>query len=169
MTKMAAMETALTTWKSWSGRLDHVLHAGCLADQHAAVVILLQDGVQADRSDRSTSSLATLYSELISNSSHWSLSSMERTESGSTSSGSRGADHAFQTQHILHAVHLLHLVASWPGRRWRADRRPPAAYGWRRCQTPRRACCVGDDVVHVLRQALTHVVVDLVVGLVSSR
>ena len=41
MTKIAMIDTALTTWKSWFGGFDHVLHAGGFADQHTAGIVFL--------------------------------------------------------------------------------------------------------------------------------
>ena len=86
MRKIARIDTALTTLKSWSV-------VSIMSFMHGASPMSIPVGSYFFRMALSesiwafTSSLATLYSELMSSSSHLSLLRIERTESGRISSG----------------------------------------------------------------------------------
>ena len=89
ITKMATMDTALTTWKSWPvvSIISFMQGASPISMPVSSYFFKMAFRLS---SWSLTASLATLYSELMSSSSHWSFSSIERTESGRISSGTSG-------------------------------------------------------------------------------
>ena len=89
ITKMATMDTALTTWKSWPvvSIMSFMQGASPISMPVSSYFFSMAFRLS---SWSLTASLATLYSELISISSHWPSFSRERTESGRISSGTSG-------------------------------------------------------------------------------
>ena len=72
-----------------------------------------------------------------------------------------------QAEHVAHAVHLLHLVLHGPQLPGGQAGIHQHHVGGRNIEVVDQLI-VGNDVVNILRQALTHIVVDLVVGLLVA-
>ena len=145
---------------------DHVLHAGGLADEHSTGVIPLQDGAQPVdlRVD-------LLTGHLIGGVDQHQLPLVAAEDGGN---GLRqdlhrhpGTQYGLQSQDVLHAVHRLHLFyhgADVLGGDVRADQQHVGGGD----VEVLRELTVGDDILHVLRQAPAHVVVDLLGGLMVA-
>ena len=148
------------------GRFDHVLHAGCLADEHPVFVILFEDGVQA----------VDLLVDLVAcdfvfrvDEQQLPVFALEGADQPLRQDLLRhaGAEDGFQSEDIFDALDLVHLVYHVPhvlGGQVGIDehhvRRSDVEF------LGELGVC--DDIFNVLREALTHVVVDLVVGLVIA-
>lgn len=90
----------------------HVVHAGCLAYQHSALIVALEYAVQ----------LIQLNAYLIAcrricgvDKDKLMLIALENTLDavGEYFFGNGGADNALETEHVLDTVDLLHLAAHW--------------------------------------------------------
>ena len=148
------------------GCLDHVLHAGGFADEHTARVMLFQNGIQA----------VDLVVDLIAcdlvfriDEKQFPAVTLEDTADavGQNLFRNSRAEHRFQTEDVFHAVHLLHFVDH--GAHGFAGQLGVHQYHMRGGDVKVfRKLGIGDDVFHILRQALPHIVVHLVVGLVIT-
>ena len=146
-----------------AGGIDHVLHAGGFADEHALRIIALQNGVQILHltAHRVAGDLIFGVDEhqlpvvALQNGADGIRQDLLRDQ--------RPHD-AFQPKDIFHALHLLHF-------RQHLLRAPPGQLGADQQHMGGgdikllRELAVGDDIFHVLRQTLAHIVIDLVVGL----
>ena len=143
--------------------LDHVLQAGRLADEHARGVVALEDGAQA--ADLFVYGVAGGGVLGVDEQQLPAVALQNALDAvGQDLLRDAGADHRLKPQHIFHAVHLLHLV-------YHALDGLGGEVGVHQHHVGGGdveillQLGVGDDIVHILRQALSHVVIDLVAGL----
>ena len=148
------------------GGLDHILGAGCLADEHAGLIVLFEDGGELVELV-----VHRIAGDLVFGVDQQQLPAVRLQDfldgCGNHGLGDLRADDRFQPQHVLHAVHLLHLVGHCADGLCGQMRVHQQHVGGRHVKQLTQLA-VGDDVLHVLRQALAQVVVDLAVGLVVA-
>ncbi len=145
---------------------DHVLHARGLADEHTGRIIFLQDGVQLI--DLLIDIIeATLYSELMSSSSHLSLLRIERTESGRHLWGSWDLPRSPCPTHTSRpcTCSISSIMAPDVAVRQVGVHQQHMGGGDVKLLGELAVC---DNILHVLRQALAHVVVYFVVRLIIA-
>ena len=148
------------------GGVDHVLHAGRFANQHAGVVIFLQYGIQTVQlvADGVAGYLVFRVDEH-----QLPLAIVQQGADGIRQDVLRHhwADNTLEAENVFHAVYLLHLIDHIPHITGGEIGVHQQHVGGGDVEVLRQLG-IGDHIVDVLRQALAHVVIDLVVGLVIA-